>query len=104
MSSDRLPSKEPVPAFDPELLQVRWILGGLRPEDLVSQSFSALQVGFSGVALQQLAGLVNPTLADLGTLPARAFAEMGLKPIDRQGAVDFLIVRGGFSRNDKISV
>jgi len=100
MSSDHLSSKEVVPALDPELLQVRWILGGLRPEDLVSHALSALQLGFSGVALQQLAGLVSPTQADLGTLPERAFREMGLKPIDRQGAVDFLVARGGFSRND----
>ena len=100
MSSNHLPPKELVPLLDPELLQARWILGGLRPEDLVSHALSALQLGFSGMALQQLAGLFSPTLADLGNLPERAFAEMGLKPMDKQGAVDFLVARGGFSRND----
>jgi hypothetical protein len=53
MSSDHLPSKELAPAFDPELLQVRWILGGLRPEDLVSQaslSFTAWFFGYGSAA------------------------------------------------------
>jgi hypothetical protein len=100
MSSDHLPPNELVPILDPELLQARWILGGLRPEDLVSHALSALQLGFSGVALQQLAGLFSPTQADLGNIPERAFAEMGLKPMDKRGAVDFLVARGGFSRSD----
>ena len=99
MSSDHSLPEALVPRLDPALLQARWILGGLRPEDLVSQALSALQQDFSGIALQQLAGLVRPTLSDLGTLPERAFAEMGLKPIDRQGAVDLLIARGGLSAN-----
>jgi hypothetical protein len=99
MSSEHSLSEALVPKFDPALLQARWILGGLRPEDLVSQALSALQQDFSGIALQQIAGLVNPTLSDLGTLPERAFAEMGLKPIDKRGAVDFLIARGGLSAN-----
>jgi hypothetical protein len=99
MSLDHLPSQELVPKLDPELVQARWILGGLRPEDLVTRALSALQQDFSGIALQQLAGLVSPALSDLGTLPERAFAEMGLKPIDRQGAVDLLVARGGFSGN-----
>jgi hypothetical protein len=99
MSSDHSLSGALVPRFDPELVQARWILGGLRPEDLVSQALSALEQDFSGIALQQIAGLVSPTRADLGTLPERAFAEMGLRPIDRQGAVDLLVARGGFSAN-----
>jgi hypothetical protein len=102
MSLNHLPSQELVPKLDPELIQARWVLGGLRPENLVSQALSALQQNFSGTALQQLAGLAalaHPTLSDLGTLPERAFAEMGLKPIDKQGAVDLLVARGGFSAN-----
>ncbi len=97
MSSDYVSSGELVPRFNPDLVQARWILGGLTPEDLVSQALWALQQDFSGISLQQIAGLVSPTVWDLGTLPERAFAEMGLKPIDRQGTVDILVAHGGLS-------
>jgi hypothetical protein len=80
--------------LDPQILQARWILGGIRPEDLPDLAVMALEQGFDGTALQQLAGLVRPTLADLETLPQRAFAEMGLKPIDKDQAVTVLMERG----------
>ena len=80
--------------FDPEFLQARWVLGGLSAEDLAAQAIVALERGFAGIALQQLAGLRRPTLADLGTLPERAFSEMGLKPVNREQAVTLLISRG----------
>ena len=44
--------------------------------------------------LQQLAGLVKPTQADLDNLPARAFADMGLKALDKDQAVTLLLSRG----------
>jgi hypothetical protein len=80
--------------FDPELLQARWVLGGIDPEEFVELAVYALEHGFDGTALQQLAGLSKPTLADLGNLPARVFAGMGLKLIDRDEAVALLIARG----------
>jgi len=80
--------------FDPEILQARWVLGGLNPEDLVREALAALELGYTGIALQQLAGLVRPTRADLGTLPSRAFTDMGLKAINRTQAVDILLARG----------
>ncbi|MFY9805433.1 MAG: hypothetical protein WA211_11950 [Candidatus Acidiferrales bacterium] len=80
--------------FAPQLLQARWVLGGINPEEFVEIALSALQHGFDGVALQQLAGLSRPTLADLGNLPARFFADVGLKPINRDEALDFLLARG----------
>ncbi|HXJ91829.1 MAG TPA: hypothetical protein VMT20_02980 [Terriglobia bacterium] len=48
----------------------------------------------SGMALQQIAGFVRPTKRDLGNLPERAFAEMGLEPIDKDQAVAFLMEHG----------
>ena len=80
--------------FDPELLQARWVLNGLRSEDLPDQAILALESGFDGTALKQLAGLAKPTLADLETLPERAFANMGLPPMDKDAAVSLLIARG----------
>lgn len=87
--------------FDPELLQARRVLGGIEPEQFVAIAVSALEQGFDGTALQQLAGLSQPTLRDLGNLPAKAFAEMGLKPIDRNEAVTLLLANA--CRNPAIS-
>ena len=75
--------------LDPELLQARWVLGGIDPEEFVEIAVYALEHGFDGIALRQLAGLSRPTLADLGNLPARVFAGMGLKPIDRKKPLPF---------------
>src|SRR5256884_9654923 len=81
--------------LDPELLQARWVLGGIEPEQFVAIAVSALEQGFDGTALQQLAGLLRPTLSDLDTLPERFFAAMGLKRINQDEAVVRLLARGG---------
>jgi hypothetical protein len=80
--------------IDPQLLQARWVLGGIRSDDLPDLAVSALQQGFDGTALRQLAGLVRPTLADLEDLPQRAFVDMGLTPMSKDQAVDVLMERG----------
>jgi hypothetical protein len=54
--------------------------------------------------LQQLAALSRPTSRDLGTLPERVFAAMGLKPINRDEAVALLLARGEPSTSPVISV
>jgi len=90
--------------FSPELLQIRWVLGELSPEELPHQATLALQHGFDGIALRQLAGLVLPTLRDLEALPDRAFAEMGLRVIDEKQAATSLISRGLPRVSDMISV
>jgi hypothetical protein len=90
-------------SLDLELLQARWILGGIGPEQLVAAAVEALERGFDGTALQQLAGLSGPTVADLGNLPARAFAEMGLHSIDEDDAIARLIARGQPSTSPVIS-
>jgi len=89
--------------LDPELLQARWVLGGIEPEQLVAIAVSALEQGFDGTALQQLAGLSRPTSSALGNLPARVFASMGLKPINKDEAVTLLLARGEPSTSPVIS-
>ena len=79
---------------DPKLLQAKWVLGGIEPEEFVEIVVSALQQGFEGTALQQLAGLSRPTSGDLGHLPERVFAGLGLKPIDKDEAISVLLRRG----------
>jgi hypothetical protein len=80
--------------FDTELLQARWVLGGLRPEELPDQATLALEEGFDGNAIKQLAGLVRPSLRDLETLPDKAFGEMGLRAIDKAQAASVIMARG----------
>jgi len=89
--------------LDPELLQARWVLGGIEPEQFVAIAVSALEQGFDGTALQQLAGLSRPTSRDIGTLPERVFAALGLKPIDQDQAVVLLLARGEPSTSPVIS-
>lgn len=89
--------------FDPELLQARWVLGGMTAEELTDQAVLGLEQGFDGTALRQLAWLVRPTKRDLENLPERAFAEMGLKPIDEDRAVTVVIARGQLLTNNTIS-
>jgi hypothetical protein len=45
--------------LDPQLLQARWVRDGVAPEEWVDQATSALDQGFDGTALRQLAGLVG---------------------------------------------
>lgn len=90
--------------FDPAVLQARWVLGGIRPEDLPAHAEIALSHAFDGSALRQLVGLNQPSSRDLGSLPERAFTEMGLGPLDKSGAVDLLIERGIANVNPTISV
>jgi len=74
--------------IDPQLLQARWVLGGIRSDDLPDLAVSALQQGLDGAALRQVAGLVRPTLADLEDLPQRAFVDMGLTLMSKDQAVN----------------
>lgn len=90
--------------IDPELLQARWLLNEIRSEDLPDLAALALEQGFDGTALRQLAGLVRPTLADLENLPEKAFADMGLQPIDEFQAVDVLRERGVLPGSETMSV
>jgi hypothetical protein len=67
------------------------VLGGIEPEQFVAKAVSALDQGFDGTALQQLASLSRPPSSDLGTLPERVFAPIGLRPIDQNEAVALLL-------------
>jgi hypothetical protein len=84
------------------LARTRWVLGGVAPEEWVDQAISALDRGFDGTALRQLAGLVRPTQLDLGHLPERALAEMGLDPCDKECAVSLLVARGATLTSETI--
>lgn len=93
---------EPRTKVDPQLLQARWVLGGVTADEWVDQAILALEQGFDGSALRQLAGLVNPTQRDLGYLPDRALAEMGLNTSDKDHAVDFLLSRAAMLTGETV--
>jgi hypothetical protein len=78
---------------DAELLQARWVLGRLTSEELVRDAMLALEQGYDGTTLRQLAGSEGPATRDLGSLPERCFSEMGLGPCDRDGAATLLVAR-----------
>jgi len=93
---------EPTKHLDIQLLQARWVLGGVAPEEWVDQAISALDQGFDGTALRQLAGLVRPTQRDLGLLPERALTEMGLDLCDKERAISLLVARGALLTSETI--
>lgn len=88
--------------LDPHLLQARWVLGGVGAYEWIEQAALALDQGFDGTALRQLAGLMNPTQRDLGHLPDRALAEMGLAPCDKNRAVSLLVERAAMLTGETI--
>jgi hypothetical protein len=64
---NRSPTAQSRARLDPQLLQARWVLRGVAADEWVDQAVSALDEGFDGTALRQLAGLMNPTQRDLGS-------------------------------------
>lgn len=88
--------------LDPQLLQARWVLGGVTAEEWVDRAVSALEQGYDGTALRQLAGLIGPTRRDLGPLPDRALVEMGLTPRNRDQVVSFLVSRGALLTGETV--
>jgi len=82
------------PKFDAELLQARWVLGGVEPIDLVRQAILAIEQGFSGRELEILAGMNLPSRRDLGSLPERVFTELRLAPMDKEQALKVIDNRG----------
>jgi hypothetical protein len=82
-----------------EVFHAKWVIGSIEPEEFVKLAIAALQDGFDGTALQQLAGLDKPTSRELGDLPKRAFTEQGLRPLTQEQAVELLVARGQLSPN-----
>jgi hypothetical protein len=82
------------PKFDAELLQARWVLDSIEPVEMVSEAIAALEAGFTGSAIQELAGLSLPTRSELGTLPERTFREMGLTAVTHEQAIERVCDKG----------
>lgn len=83
-------------ASEIRLAQARWVLGSLRPEELVDLAGRALEAGFDSPALRVLAGEARPTRPDAQPLWARALSELGLDPLDEEQAR--LVVAASWAR------
>jgi hypothetical protein len=63
-----------------------WSLGLYPPERMPMLAVWALEEGFDGPALRELAGLTNPTRSGQGALIERALQELGKEPLDSSNA------------------
>lgn len=78
-------------SFDPRRVQAYWVSGCLTPAQLVSFSEEALLRGFDGGALQYIAGLTDPTCAELRNWPERLFTELSLPSLTRDAALELVV-------------
>ena|ERR1700731_593577 len=63
-------------------VNAQWSLGLYPPEKMPMLAVWALEQGFDGPALRELAGLTNPTRSCEGALIERALRELGKEPLD----------------------
>ena len=77
---------------DPKAIAAEWYLGGLNSEDLPKLACDALEQGYDGNRLRQLAGLVKPTKRDVEGIVDGAFRELGVAaPLSKDEAALFLV-------------
>jgi hypothetical protein len=77
--------------FNPDLFVAKWYCSKVGPEDMPKFAADALEAGYDGAALRQLAGLMKPTMREVGNLFQEALAEIGkVKVHSRQQAALFL--------------
>ena len=63
------------------IIQARWQVGALRPEEIPDLATELLTAGVESPAVVQLAGLVQADREEVAPLLAQAFAECGLQPM-----------------------
>jgi len=70
--------------FNPDLFVAKWYCSGVWSEDMPGFAADALEAGYDGPALRQLAGLIKPTSADIGDLFQRVLDQIGTVKISSQ--------------------
>jgi hypothetical protein len=68
------------------LLQSRWKVGSIRPEDLHNAATELLDAGIESPALVRLAGMMGASSADVEPIMEEVFQEGGLAPVDDRTA------------------
>jgi len=77
---------------DPHLAAAEWYLGGLDPERLPAIALEAMERGFNGKNLAQLAVLVMPTKRDVEGLVDGALRELGVAaPLSKDDAALWIL-------------
>ena len=77
--------------FNPDLFVAKWYCSRVLPEDMPQFAADALEAGYDGTTLRQLAGLIRPTGRDVGDLFERALIEIGTVKIQsKEQAIVFL--------------
>jgi hypothetical protein len=79
--------------FNPDLFVAKWYCGSVYIENLPQFAADALEAGYDGPALRRLAGLMKPTLTDVGDLFQRSLAEIGTITIQNLEQATILLAR-----------
>jgi hypothetical protein len=87
MRFERLP-------FSPQLIQARWVLGKLPSEDVPRLAQDALEIGFDGKNIRRIAGLLQPSEADLHPLMTGFFTELGVGTAPSGEEAGWMLARG----------
>jgi hypothetical protein len=93
--------------FDPHLTAAEWYLGSLSPERLTEFARTALEQGYDGKNLAQLALLVKPTKRDVDALIAGGLRELGVTfPLTKDEAALWMLtsIKASASSADITSV
>jgi hypothetical protein len=78
--------------MDLDSVVAEWYLGLYPPEKMPVLALWALEQGFDGPALRELAGRTSATRSDEGDLIERALRELGKEPLDLSGAGRLLAI------------
>src|ERR1700730_12514058 len=73
-------------------VNAQWSLGLYPPEKMPTLAVWALEQGFDGPALRELAGCTTATYSDEGGLIERALRELGKEPLDLSNAGRLLAI------------
>jgi hypothetical protein len=79
--------------FSPQLIQARWVLDKLPSEEVPRLAQDALEIGYDGKNMRQIAGLMQPNNAELQPLVPGFLAEMGLAATLSREEAGWLLAR-----------
>src|SRR5262249_4336336 len=79
--------------FNPDLFVAKWYCSSVGPEDMPQFAADALEAGYDGRALRRVAGLMKPTMREVGNLFQEAVVEIGNVKIQSKQQAVLLVSR-----------